>query len=207
MIISIEGNIGCGKSTVLKALAELGYTVHPEPVDKWSKWLKLFYEDPARWGMSFNTNVLLTGYSCQQHAKEELHVYERSALACKYVFSNIQFVNGNMIQEEVELFDSIMDRVVGWYPDTIIYMRTAPTKCAQRIKKRGRNAESDVSIAYITQVHEAYEAMMTSIQRMTPNPRAVKEWMKSPPKIIIVDAENDIDTVVKLVADAVKHCE
>lgn len=57
--ICIEGNIGSGKSTLIKALGEYGYDVHPEPVQqRWGQFLPILYKDPARWGMCFQMEVL-----------------------------------------------------------------------------------------------------------------------------------------------------
>jgi hypothetical protein len=65
--LSIEGNIGAGKSTFLRLLAEeMDFFVVPEPLSKWqhagddgdfgasqesgSNLLEMFYESPTRWG-------------------------------------------------------------------------------------------------------------------------------------------------------------
>jgi deoxyadenosine/deoxycytidine kinase len=61
MKISIDGNIGCGKSSILERLCkDMRYPVFLEPVKDWTSWLHLFYKDPARWGLSFNIKVLLS---------------------------------------------------------------------------------------------------------------------------------------------------
>ena len=66
MRIAIEGNIGCGKSTVIEHLEKLplcverGYTTILEPMDEWQHWLQEMYADPQRWSFFFNLKVMLT---------------------------------------------------------------------------------------------------------------------------------------------------
>jgi deoxyadenosine/deoxycytidine kinase len=65
-IISIEGNIGSGKSTLIKKLRELpefqnGFTFLPEPVDEWNTIkdsdgitiLEKYYSDQKKYAFSF----------------------------------------------------------------------------------------------------------------------------------------------------------
>ena len=66
MHLSLLGNIGCGKSSVLNKIK--GYrdmAVRDEPMDKWENTggqnlLKMYYDDPKKWAFIFQTQVLLT---------------------------------------------------------------------------------------------------------------------------------------------------
>ena len=55
MIVVIDGNIGCGKSTVLDALSERGFLVHKEAIEMWP--LEKFYEDQSRWAFMMQIAV------------------------------------------------------------------------------------------------------------------------------------------------------
>ncbi len=54
-VVSVEGNIGSGKSTMLQFYSELDdVQLHPEPVEKWQNLhghnlLEKLYTDPKRW--------------------------------------------------------------------------------------------------------------------------------------------------------------
>ena len=52
----IDGNIGCGKTTQLKILENIGFNVRYEPIEDWP--LDLFYSDMERWGFLFQIVVL-----------------------------------------------------------------------------------------------------------------------------------------------------
>lgn len=65
--ITVEGNIGCGKTTFLNYLAEREKNVFllAEPVAQWRNLqghnlLKMMYNDPKKWGFTFQTFVQLT---------------------------------------------------------------------------------------------------------------------------------------------------
>ena len=64
--ISLLGNIGCGKSSILKKLKHhKSLTVGDEPMEIWENCngenlLKMYYDDPKKWAFLFQTKVLLT---------------------------------------------------------------------------------------------------------------------------------------------------
>lgn len=68
-IFSIEGNIGSGKSTFLKAINKEipEVEVLAEPLCAWQNvgengynLLEMYYKDPARWGLTFQNFALMT---------------------------------------------------------------------------------------------------------------------------------------------------
>ena len=64
--IFLLGNIGSGKSTIVKNLQKhTDMAVEDEPMDHWENingknLLKIFYDDKERWSFAFQTKVLLT---------------------------------------------------------------------------------------------------------------------------------------------------
>ncbi len=59
-VVSIEGNLGAGKSTLLSFL---NVDTIKQPVDLWENVggvniLEKYYDDPKRWGFTFQLNAL-----------------------------------------------------------------------------------------------------------------------------------------------------
>jgi len=93
LFLAIAGNIGVGKSTLTRHLADKwGLTLLPEPV-KQNPFLKLYYDDPKRWGMQsqlfFLTQrvTLFKEAGALNHAKivdrtlyEDAEIFARTAL-------------------------------------------------------------------------------------------------------------------------------
>ena len=42
-------------------------------------------------------------------------------------------------------------------PDLIIYLRTSPDLLEERLRRRGREAETPISLDYLNQLHRCYE--------------------------------------------------
>ena len=190
MKISIEGNIGCGKSSLLSRLClETRTPVFLEPVDEWKEWLSLFYTDPARWGMSFNINVLLTFNKWKNN--NFLALYERSPISNRYIFAQLQYDQKRMNDMELEMFNRIYNQL-SWLPDVVIYIRTDPTVSMKRMQQRARECENEVPLDYIEAVHQKYEDIFNSDNH---NPGC---------KVIIVDGNRAHDEVYADVLNIVK---
>lgn len=160
--ISIEGNIGCGKTTVCESVLNTSrLPVFLEPVSEWTPYLEEFYKDPMKWGFSFNVNVILS----YQKWKNNLFtaVYERSPISCKHVFTNQQIKDGFIHPLEVDIFNKIYDQLA-WEPNYIIYINTNPVNCSERMKSRGRSCENGVTDEYLYAIHEQYEKLCDHIK-------------------------------------------
>lgn len=159
--VCVEGNIGCGKSTALAALAARrpDLAVFPEPVDEWvrSGLLSRYYADQARWALPFSLTVLLSFVPparCERPC-----VVERSPLSCRHVFSQLLFNDGKLAQDAWELFKEYCD-VLGWKPDVLVYVQTPADECHRRKDARGRAAEAGVDLQHLKRLEFQYETML-----------------------------------------------
>ena len=155
MRISIVGNIGCGKSTILHRLSDR-FKVVPEPVAEWGEWLNMFYDDPKRWATAFNMKALMSFRKWK--ACDADTIFERSPACCRYVFVDIQCAQGYMTPMEKALYEELYDSI-GWQPERTIYIRTDPTQCLKRVNGRGRMCESGITLEYLNEVHQRYEGL------------------------------------------------
>ena len=158
MKISVEANIGAGKTSLLtKLMGKVSFPIILEPIQKWNAGLSLFYEDQTRWAFTFNINVL---HSYRQlHISEDV-IYERSPFTCRHIFTQLSHDRGMMNNYEMSLFSEIYESI-GWSPDAIIYIRTNPMTCMKRVKQRNRQCENDMTMEYLQSVHDKYEQLMT----------------------------------------------
>lgn len=157
MRIAIEGNIGAGKSSVLQHLAErLGCPTFPEPVDDWTDLLQLFYDSPVQYAFAFGLKVLLSFRAPLRSPSRCL--VERSPLACRHVFSQLAYNDGNMCQAEWDLFKEFYAEL-GWTPDAIVFVHVPAETCADRIRQRGRECEARIDLAYLKKVEFQYATL------------------------------------------------
>lgn len=153
MKISICGNIGCGKTTLLEYLREIGYDIVYEPVDQWSI-LDDFYKDMKRWSFSLQVQVLYT--FLMQKSEKKTVIYERSAQESYNIFTTSLYNQGFLSKKEFELIKT-MTETLAWKPDIVIYLQCQPEKCMERIVKRNRNCETNISMDYLNHLHDLYE--------------------------------------------------
>lgn len=160
-IWSVDGNIGAGKSTLVRALRERGFTVMTENVEGWGDTLTLFYDDPKRWSYLLQTRILADMATQYEEARRQgsgVVLIERSPQSAM-IFVEESFANGNMSEVERDTYLEL-NRRIGWRPDRVIYVDTPPTECVWRMRARNRAAEAGVDESYIQRIAARYEAAM-----------------------------------------------
>ncbi|AYP97958.1 putative deoxynucleoside kinase protein [Mauternbach virus] len=175
--ILIEGNISSGKTTFLNYLKRYDDVacIIPEPIDKWSNMngcnlLNEMYNNVTMWGPSFQSYVLLTMVS--SHIAETTKSYKFMERSCH---SAMNCFAKNMLLQE--LMDPGMYSVLEkWYDfltstmdlsfNKIVYIRTSPTVIYDRMVRRGRKEEANVTLEYLTQIHKMYEDWLFGINSL-----------------------------------------
>jgi len=179
-IISIEGNIGSGKSTLFEKL-KIHFSNNKniifvrEPVDIWESIqdengttiLEKFYQDQIKYSFSFQimayiSRINLLKETIKQHPGVTI-ITERSLYTDKMVFAKmlydthkIEYIN---YQIYLNLFDTFKN---DFNVDNIIYIKTDPDVCYNRILKRARNGENNISLDYL-QLCNTYHSNMVDI--------------------------------------------
>lgn len=180
----VEGNIGAGKSTFLRLLKEkLGIDVIYEPTDKWQRedqegnLLDLFYKDTPRWAYTFQSYAFITRIQAQMEHEQQVsstepQVYERSVYCDRYCFAKNCFELGLMSELEWTIYKEWFSWLVESYtrqPSGIIYLRTTPEICHERIQKRSRCEESGVALSYLKSLHDRHEEWLIEKRDVLPS--------------------------------------
>jgi len=164
----VEGNIGSGKSTFLKKLST-EFKVVQEPVDEWSKMknssngknvLEEFYEDPKRNAYLFQSIAFRSRVKNITDINADNVIVERSIYTDRMVFAEVCKEDGNINEIEwndyTEWFDFVVNHI-GFKPKGFIYLRTDPEKSHERITKRNRSGESNISLEYLRKLHQRHD--------------------------------------------------
>ncbi|MCL4140829.1 UNVERIFIED_CONTAM: hypothetical protein GTU68_019013 [Idotea baltica] len=165
--VCVEGNIGCGKTTLLNFFSEFNDTeVLHEPVDKWTNLnnnnlLDLMYKDPERWAHLFQTYVQLT--MMEQHLKpsqKQTKIIERSLFSARHCFVENMYRSGKMSHPEYEVYSQwfkLITDVMNVKVDLFVYLRTDPHILNTRILARNRSEESSIPLHYLQSLHILHE--------------------------------------------------
>lgn len=177
IIISIEGNIGAGKSTLLKYINERypQAKLMDEPVEAWEKLttsdgqniLQHFYADMDRWAYTFQnccmlTRILIMKSILDANPDTKLFITERSYLTDKYVFAKMLRDDGKLNDFEIKLYNLWFDNFTKDLPiHTIIWLKTEPSVCLDRIHIRKRRGEEHIPIEYLSRLDMAHSDWLT----------------------------------------------
>lgn len=205
LIISIEGNIGSGKSTIMKYLRQLKndqIMFVDEPVDEWIKLknkdgkncLELFYEDKKNNSFWFQILAYITRLrnllDVIEKNDKKIIICERSIYTDHHVFAKMLYESGNISEMEWKTylywFDTFKEKTE---LDLILYVNTNPETCYQRINKRNREEEKDkIQISYLEDCHNKHV-----------------EWLSTTlTKLFTIDGHKNIDTMFNQVNDVIK---
>jgi deoxyadenosine/deoxycytidine kinase len=167
-IISIEGNIGAGKTTILSKLEDKYYCdtnviFIKEPVDVWERVcdstgeniLQKFYQNPAKYAFPFQVLAYITRYSAIANAVKEnpdcrIIVCERSLDADYNIFAKMLFDDGVIDEICYQIYKKIYSEYADMFPVSgIVYIDADADVCAKRIEKRARDGEAGIQLDYL----------------------------------------------------------
>ena len=172
-VVSVEGLIGCGKSTFLarapKLFRKFNIKTVPEPVEKWSCTLELFYEDKQRWALTSQTNVFLTRVKAVNDAITQCDsslqyiLTERCIHSDKLFFAKMLYDSGLMNEAEWTVYNRLWESVSQAAAtdctrlDAIIYLRSDVETCMHRVSTRNRQSERNLDSTYQTCLMEHHD--------------------------------------------------
>lgn len=171
VLVSIEGNIGAGKSTILNALRKS----HPhwnyidEPLDTWTSLkneegtnlLECFYADQRRWSYTFQNCAVLSRFRNIEKAikekangKSNIFITERCLDTDYQVFAKMLVDDKNIDALEFTLYERWFSllKETATPLSAIVYIDTPPEVCKQRIIGRGRAGEDSIPMDYLNKL-------------------------------------------------------
>jgi deoxyadenosine/deoxycytidine kinase len=163
-IIELEGGISAGKTTIGKILAEyLGERsiFFPEPRNE-AKLLE-YISDMKTFGFSFQMLMLRERIKLYQQAlekvKEGFVVIIDRGLMGDLVFAKLQVEKGNMTEDQLQQYFSVLEKEKLPAPDLVVYLRSDPSKSYQRMLSRGTDG-SGYTVEYFQDLHRIYEKVV-----------------------------------------------
>lgn len=182
MIISIEGNIGSGKSELIASIEKhLAREKHvgffPEPLDEWGDTLQLYMENKRKWAALLALDIL-RGFGNVTASDTTHQVVERSPYACRHVFCELDRNAGHVTKEELAIIDQYVD-LYGWKPDLILHLEVNDAVCCDRIEMRGRVGEDGITYETLRAISFQYQRMYNEHFASTPVIRCVQSESES----------------------------
>lgn len=178
IFVSIEGNIGVGKSSLVGTLPKISQInkmseVLLEPVSEWvnikdsdgTNILGKYYADKNRWSYTFQNLAYITRMNNILKAKKstikQIVISDRSMEFDKAIFANCLHDDNFISEFEWKLYNLWHDNYEQFHNKQkkrcIIYLKASPETCLCRIKNRGRQEEKDIDINFLEKIHDLHE--------------------------------------------------
>ena len=195
---AVAGNIGSGKSTLTRLLADrLAWRPYYEHVDG-NPYLADFYARMDRW--SFHLQIYFLSKRFQHHqeimAIPESVIQDRTIYEDAEIFARNLHENGYLDDRDFENYCELFSIMTQFLdpPDLLIYLRTSVPILEDRIRTRGRDYEQTIPTAYLEQLDAHYEDW-------------IARYDLSPVLVVETDARNLVDEEAELVkvADRVQR--
>ena len=186
MIVSIEGNIGSGKSTFCKYLKDHfshyynrphGSNVHfvDEPVDAWlsikdtdGNLLDHFYKSPEKYSYCFQMTAYISRLTelkrvLNKAKSNDIIIMERSVFSDYNVFAKMLYDSGKINEIEYQSYMMWFNHFINELPGVFfVYLKTDFSKCHERVLMRSRKEENTVSKEYLQMCENYHEDWLNS---------------------------------------------
>lgn len=179
-VISLEGNIGAGKSTLIKKITTAATFI--EDVSEWKDSLVSFYENPTQNKTQFQHVIL--SYLLARHVRisksySKIVVMERSIGSNEKIFKND--ISDTFYSNALEIARNV-GRV-----DLYLFLDTDVNVCYERVKKRARPGEESITLEYLQMLHDKQNKWINDT-----------DWFeRCGSKMQIISDTTDIDNLIK----------
>lgn len=185
LIISIDGNIGSGKTKLIEELKSefkenFNIVFLKEPLKDWNNLtdnknnniLNKFYNDKNRWSYTFQNFAFLTRAKVLINAikdnkynyfeNQKIIITERSVESDKNVFLKMLYDEKYISDLEYKLYNKWYDYL---YPEikvkNIVYLRTLPETAYDRMCNKSCNKENLITKDYLQMIHKFHDDWLT----------------------------------------------
>jgi deoxyadenosine/deoxycytidine kinase len=193
-IISVEGNIGAGKTTIIEQLEQQykdikSVLVVREPVSVWESIkdsdgesiLSKFYKDPQKYAFSFQVMAFVTRLSLIRNLIKDnpdckLIICERSLEADRKIFAKMLYHDKMIDEINYKIYIKFYNEYKNDFKlNGLVYMHTDEDICYKRVQKRNRKGEDVVPLEYLKKCKEYHQ-----------------DWLINKKNILVINANADV---------------
>ena len=181
MLISIEGNIGSGKSTFCKYLKDhlskkwnlpsnRNIYFVDEPVDIWEtikdcegNLIEHFYKNPEKYAFCFQMTAYISRLAklkdiIEKAKSDDIIIMERCVYSDYNVFALMLYNSGKINEIEFQCYNMWFEYFQKEIPSILfIYIKTDFNNCYDRITQRNRQGENEITKIYLEQCEKYHE--------------------------------------------------
>ncbi len=156
--IVIEGNIGAGKTTLSKMIAEdfNAKLILEQFVD--NPFLPKFYKEPDKYSFQLELSFLAERYQQLNNELTSRDLFRPFTVADYYFMKSLIFARATLKEDEYNLYRQIFNIIYKSIPkpDLYVYLHMEVKKLKENIQKRGRDYEKEIPEEYLLKLQEGY---------------------------------------------------
>ncbi len=156
--VTIEGNIGAGKTTLAHLLSKHynAKLILEEFAE--NPFLPKFYESPEQYAFPLELFFMAERYKQQKELLQTKDMFQQITIS-DYIFTKcLLFAKVNLPEEEFRLYQKLFDIINPQIiqPEILIYLHTPVNRLQENIKKRNRKYEQSIPNDYLFSLQETY---------------------------------------------------
>ena len=156
--VTIEGNIGAGKTTLATLLSKYynSRLVLEEFAD--NPFLPKFYKNPRQFAFPLELFFMAERYKQMKDLIQQKDLFQSMTISDYLFTKSLLFAKITLPEDEFRLyqllFDIINQQLV--QPDLLIYLHSPIKRLQENIRKRNRSYEQDIEDQYLYSIQETY---------------------------------------------------
>lgn len=156
--ITIEGNIGAGKTTLSHLLAQKlnARLILEEFAD--NPFLAKFYENPGQYAFPVELFFMAERFKQQKDLVSQQDIFQNVTIS-DYLFTKcLLFAKVNLPEDEFRLYQRLFEIIHQQLvkPDILIYLHAPVEKLQENIRKRNRPYEQKIPDDYLLTIQQTY---------------------------------------------------
>ena len=156
--ITIEGNIGAGKTTLAELLSKRLNTRLVLEEFAENPFLPKFYENQRQYAFPLELFFMAERYKQLKELLQTKDMFQKLTIS-DYLFTKcLLFAKVNLPEEEFLLYQKLFDIINPQLlqPNLLIYLHAPVSKLKENIKKRNRSYEQSIDPEYLFTLQETY---------------------------------------------------
>ena len=156
--IAIEGNIGSGKTSLARKMANGQDTkIILEQFDD-NPFLTKFYIDNEKYAFPLELSFLAERYQQLKREGSNFDLFKNLIISDYYFYKSLIFAKANLGEEEFKLYSKLFHIIYDSLPkpDLLIYLYLDINNLQKNIAQRGRSYEQNISDDYLIKIQTTY---------------------------------------------------
>jgi len=193
--ISIEGNIGAGKTSLASRIAEeYNAKLILEQFED-NSFLPKFYKDPDKYAFPLELSFLAERFEQLKQQLTARDLFKSFTVSDYFIIKSFIFARKNLPDDTFGLYKQLFDIISESLPkpDLLVYLYLNVENLLRNIHKRGRDYELNIKSEYLAKIQESYLDYIRKQSNL---------------RVVIIDTndmdfvhhEEDYQTLVKLIS-------